>query len=180
MKIGDEVRVRSDSYAYGGTFRGCFGVIKSIYNGEGGNVGVKLSNLSNERSAKGLYYFNERELFMVGTDVDNSFVNGLSDTNRRYTNSFSIKDVIFNDPAVIVLWADGSKTVVKCSENDIFDPEKGLAMAISKKALGNQGNYYNTFKKYLSVYDEEEEAVSTLVAEIWNNVLGALYGRESK
>lgn len=70
------------------------------------------------------------------------------------TSSFSIKDVIFNDPAVIVLWNDGTKTVVKCSENDIFDPEKGLAMAISKKALGNQGNYYETFKKYLP---EEED-----------------------
>lgn len=70
------------------------------------------------------------------------------------TNPFSIKDVIFNDPAVIVLWNDGTKTVVKCDENDIFDPEKGLAMAISKKALGNQGNYYNTFKKYLP---EEED-----------------------
>lgn len=74
--------------------------------------------------------------------------------NKRYSNPFSIKDVIFNNPAVIVLWADGTKTVVKCSENDIFDPEKGLAMAISKKALGNQGNYYETFKKYLP---EEED-----------------------
>lgn len=175
MKIGDEVRVRSDSWAYSGAFHGCYGVVKSIYHGKGGNVGVKLSNLVNENSAKGLYYFNEEELLVVGTDVDNSFVNGLSNTNRRYTNPFSVKDVIFNDPAVIVLWNDGTKTVVKCSENDIFDPEKGLAMAISKKALGDQGNYYNTFRKYLSVYEEEEEAVSTLLAEIWNNTLGALY-----
>lgn len=74
--------------------------------------------------------------------------------SQTHTTSFSIKDVIFNDPAVIVLWNDGSKTVVKCSENDIFDPEKGLAMAISKKSLGNQGNYYETFKKYLP---EEED-----------------------
>lgn len=74
--------------------------------------------------------------------------------NSCSANPFSIKDVIFNDPAVIVLWNDGTKTVVKCSENDIFDSEKGLAMAISKKALGNQGNYYETFKKYLP---EEED-----------------------
>lgn len=60
-----------------------------------------------------------------------------------------ITDVIFNDPATIVLWGDGTKTVVKCSENDIYDPEKGLAMAISKKALGNNANYYKVFKKYI-------------------------------
>ena len=59
-----------------------------------------------------------------------------------------IEKVIFNEPATIVFWSDKTKTVVK-AENDTFDPEKGLAMAISKKALGNQGNYYNTFKKWL-------------------------------
>ena len=47
-----------------------------------------------------------------------------------------IKKVIFNDPATIVIWDDGTKTVVKCCEGDEFDPEKGLAMAVSKKALG--------------------------------------------
>lgn len=60
-----------------------------------------------------------------------------------------IKDVKFNDPATIVFWADGTKTVVKCQDGDIFDPEKGLAMAITKKALGNKGNYCNELKKWL-------------------------------
>lgn len=60
-----------------------------------------------------------------------------------------IKDVIFNDPATIVFWADGTKTVVQCQDDDTFDPEKGLAMAITKKALGNKGNYCNELKKWL-------------------------------
>ena len=61
-----------------------------------------------------------------------------------------IKDVIFNDPATIVFWMDGTKTVVKARDGEKFDPEKGLAMAISKKALGNnKSNYYNEFKKWL-------------------------------
>ena len=59
-----------------------------------------------------------------------------------------IKKVIFNPPATIVLWSDGSKTVVKCKDEP-FDKEKGLAMAISRKALGNRYDYYNVFKKYL-------------------------------
>ena len=66
-----------------------------------------------------------------------------------------IKDVIFNDPATIVFWADGTKTVVQCQDDDTFDPEKGLAMAITKKALGNKGNYCNEFKKWLP---KEKEA----------------------
>jgi hypothetical protein len=66
-----------------------------------------------------------------------------------------IEKVIFNAPATIVFWADNTKTVVK-AENEAFDPEKGLAMAISKKALGNKGNYFNTFTKWLKKYEEEQ------------------------
>ena len=57
--------------------------------------------------------------------------------------------VIYNDPATIAFWSDGTKTVVKAQPGDIFDPEKGLAMTIAKKACGNKGNYYNGFKKWL-------------------------------
>ena len=59
------------------------------------------------------------------------------------------KNVIFNDPATIVFWEDGTKTVVKCQDGDEFDPEKGLAMAIAKKAYGNKGSYCNKLKKWL-------------------------------
>ena len=68
-----------------------------------------------------------------------------------------IKNVIFNDPATIVFWEDGTKTVVKCQDGDEFDPEKGLAMAIVKKAYGNKGSYCNKLKKWLP----KEEQVDT-------------------
>ena len=68
------------------------------------------------------------------------------ETNNRLPK---IKKVIFNKPATIVLWADGTKTVVKAQEKERFNKEKGLAMAIAKKVLGNQGNYYDEFKKWI-------------------------------
>lgn len=79
--------------------------------------------------------------------------------SRNYTCMMPrIKKVIFNDPATIVFWKDGTKTVVK-SYKDEFDPEKGLAMAITKKALGNQGNYYNEIRKYVEPYYDEHKGV---------------------
>lgn len=75
-------------------------------------------------------------------------------TNKSTTNP-QIKDVIFNEPATIVFWSDSTKTVVKCQEDDIYDPEKGLAMAISKKVLGNGYDYYNIVKKYLKKYEKQ-------------------------
>ena len=72
-----------------------------------------------------------------------------------------IKDVIYNDPSTIVFWEDGTKTVVKC-KNEKFNPEKGLAMAFSKKMLGNKGNYYNIFKKWLPEEKSKNEQTISL------------------
>ena len=65
------------------------------------------------------------------------------------TMSDHIKKVVFNDPATIVIWEDGTKTVVKAQDGEHYDPEKGLAMAIAKKVNGNRHDYYNVFKKWL-------------------------------
>ena len=54
--------------------------------------------------------------------------------------------------------------VVK-AENEEFDPEKGLAMAISKKVLGNKGNYYETFKKWLPEKESELKSVWTTTVQ---------------
>lgn len=74
-----------------------------------------------------------------------------------YKPESKIKNVIFNDTATIVFWSDGTKTVVKCGENDIYDPEKGLAMAVAKKYLGtnkSHSNYMDEFKKWLPKEEE--------------------------
>ena len=71
-----------------------------------------------------------------------------------------IKQVIFNNPATIVFWTDNTKTIVK-AVNEKFDSEKGLAMAIAKKCLGNKGNYFNEFKKWIREEDFNYESVNT-------------------
>lgn len=97
---------------------------------------------------KALYKIDYTEYYRKDIDMTKQLVNSVFGAKR-----LDIKKVIFNDPATIVMWGDGTKTVVKCSENDIFDPEKGLAMAITKKALGNQGNYNAVIKKWTKDYE---------------------------
>lgn len=53
-----------------------------------------------------------------------------------------IKKVIFSDPATIVLWEDGTKTVVKTQKGDAYDPEKGLAIACMRKILSKKDYHY--------------------------------------
>lgn len=51
--------------------------------------------------------------------------------------------VIFNNPATIVIWDDGTKTIVKRQKGDRYDKEKGLALCYMKKALGNTSRQLN-------------------------------------
>ena len=80
-------------------------------------------------------------------------------------NMPGIKQVIFNDPATIVIWADGEKTVVKCQNGEPYDPEKGLAMAITKRALGNKGNYFDEIKKWTKEYKAKKAPVAGISEE---------------
>lgn len=84
----------------------------------------------------------------------------LYSNNRRVTNKkenpMKIKNVIFNEPATIVMWADGTKTIVKCQNGDVYSKETGLAVAIAKKALGNKGNFNEVFKKWIPEYGKED------------------------
>ena len=78
----------------------------------------------------------------------------------RANNPYAIEKVIFHDPATIIYWVNGDKTVVKCSEDDVYDREKGLAMAICKYALGD--NFKKVFKEWVP---EEEVEMMTLFAD---------------
>lgn len=57
--------------------------------------------------------------------------------NNLY-NTFEVKDILINGPATIVFWTDGTKTVVKCGAEDLYDAEKAVAMCFMKKALGSR------------------------------------------
>lgn len=49
----------------------------------------------------------------------------------------TIERIIFNDPATIVKWSDGTKTIVKVCEGDTFDYIQGVQQAIIKKMFGS-------------------------------------------
>lgn len=48
-----------------------------------------------------------------------------------------VKQVIYNEPATIVTFSDGSKVCVKCCEKDKFSKEAGLIYAIVKRLYSN-------------------------------------------
>ena len=158
FKFNDRVRVTTWSNEYNCKYRGMFGVVK--YVAYTGRYGIELDGLRNANSKMGLFWFDESHL-ILDKKVEETRIN-IEETRNALTYMFmnstygitihkdvEITKVIFNNPATIVFWSDGKKTVIKCAGDEAFDEEKGLAMAISKRVLGNQGNYYNEFKKWL-------------------------------
>lgn len=131
---------------------GVTGGAKLVMNGEIFDIGVdevaisRYCTPSAELTAHLLYSYDTKKPSVTYDTKKPSVTNGLP----RITN------VVFNDPATIVFWEDGSKTVVKCNPDcDFYDPEKGLVMAMVKKIYGNKGSYFNEIKKWIKKYDEE-------------------------
>lgn len=167
FKVGDRVKV---SYYTISELAGAYGTVR--------NANIALDLVEVEMLTTGKIFFLSPYLLTK--------VRSLADSRREGKHQDyvinnpdirdAIKNVIYNDPATIVFWDDGTKTVVKCGNED-FDPEKGLAMAISKKALGNKSNYYEVFKKWQP--KEDPEMVQMLTKAIFDNIMAAV-GRNTE
>lgn len=79
----------------------------------------------------------------------------------------TIERVICNDPATVVIWSDGTKTVVKCQDGDEYDPEKGLALCVAKKYFGNTGKYNDVFRQLLPLPEIPEIYEKPVIEHDW-------------
>lgn len=79
----------------------------------------------------------------------------VSEITKHKVNTLpEIKKVIFNPPATIVFWLDGTKTVVKCKEGEEFSEWAGIALCLAKKLYGP--NFHKIFRAHCS--DPEKTA----------------------
>lgn len=68
----------------------------------------------------------------------------------------SIEKVIFNPPATIILWEDGTKTVVKTRKGTEFNPYYGFTAAVTKKVYGSNSRV-NDFVEHAEWCHKEEK-----------------------
>ena len=71
---------------------------------------------------------------------DECYADEIADCERRDPPMWSVPDidrVVFNDPATIVFWEDGTKTVVKCAKDQTFERYAGFIAACAKKMFGS-------------------------------------------
>lgn len=56
----------------------------------------------------------------------------------QFKTSNLIKRVVFSDRKTIILWSDGSKTMVSCAEEEQLDPYMGFCAAFTKGFFGSK------------------------------------------
>lgn len=117
----------------------CIGINVKSVGMECGDDGLKIVGTLVPRSPRGYRKVYARDKYLE---------------SRHQTSIY--KKIIINPPATIVIWNDGTKTVVKATENDIYDPEKGVALCFFKK-------YFNAL--YRQVLKDANEAYKNKMEE---------------
>lgn len=147
----------------GGVKRAIFNYpIVVVYWNNGDMTVVKCSD--KENNARLEYFIIERESIM--NKPQKTKANG------------GVKKVIFNNPATIVYWNDGDKTVVKCHKDDVWNRWAGFAMAVCKKLVCNNDTvkFHQWMKKNCGEEEESTSAsvfsdnLSDMLEDLWNSI----------
>lgn len=93
---------------------------------------------------------------------------------ERVDNDSVISRVIFNNPATIIMWADGTKTIAKTHGDDVFDPEKGFAVACAKKLLGNGDAFRTEFAKWAPEAEPNIDGFKVGDRVVWDFNIGTV------
>ena len=105
---------------------------------------------------------------IVFDEFINGFVDGMTESVRHLENEFYknridlIDHVTFNGPATIIFFKDGTKTVLKCHDEDTYSIPTGFALALLKKILGGAA-YHKLCEEWLDyIYAAEKERLEAI------------------
>jgi len=96
---------------------------------------------------------NENDLNVKGTltiSCDSTNYSPVTSMTFKYCppeSSYIPKQITYSGKTTIVFWQDGTKTVVKCAENEEFVPEIGVAEAIAEKVFGSRNQFLKAVKR---------------------------------
>lgn len=111
-----------------------------------------------KKSVETMYIMNDSEYFK-GFDMRLNEV----DCNSLYPKPVKI---IYDPPATIVFWTDGTETVVKCSMDDEYNEYYGFLCALGKKMFGTNSH----LKKLIDEKAERhyiEDEFSKWIESLW-------------
>lgn len=164
MQIGCTVRILPDA-EYSGKFTGMTGKVNTYYGSakKGPKVGVEFPGMKNNCDS-GLFWFSVEKVEVLQTQTFMEYLMHDTDLTATLAEECSrmyrkrerlpfpdVKKVIFSGPKTIVLWADGTKTIVSCGEGDTYDYYSGFCAAVVKKLFGSTTHAKKVLGKVVQV-----------------------------
>lgn len=102
-------------------------------------------------------------------DDINCILNGPTKGYNKEENNMiisGIKNVFFNEvkKTTTVVFNDHTSVIVKCTDNDEFDPEMGLAMALARKCFGSRSKFQKAVAKWVATSAPKNEQLKKKAA----------------
>jgi len=82
-----------------------------------------------------------------GAGCDEAYERYIDDSNEEEEEVMGTKRVIFSGKVTAVIWDDSTKTIVRCTESDMYDKTKGFLMAYFQKHSGLSKKQTSNFFK---------------------------------
>lgn len=186
FNIGDRVEVNDIRYVYYGRKGTIIGIkeigpyTKPIYtialdgawtlddDGQGHEIEVNASSLA-KTPRKNI----EEETITMGLRSCKTLYRNLKEFQDKRIGSademknVDVKKIIFNGPKTIVLWTDGTKTIVSMSKDETnFDPEAAFCAAYTKKMFGTNSKIKRVIKEKSNIEQHQRIVEEKLKEEL--------------
>lgn len=186
LQIGDRVEVNDICYAYYGRKGTIIGIkeigpyTKPIYtialdgawtlddDGQGHEIEVNASSLA-KIPRKNI----EEETITMGLRSCKTLYRNLKEFQDKRIGSademkkLDVKKIIFNGPKTVVLWTDGTKTIVSMSKDETnFDPEAAFCAAYTKKLFGTNSKIKRVIKEKSNIEQHQRIVEEKLKEEL--------------
>lgn len=77
--------------------------------------------------------------------------------SKEVKEYFTPEKIIYNGPCTIVFWSDGTKTIVRLAEGDIFNPYNAFNAALAKKIFGTNNEVKRIVETGEVIKDKKEK-----------------------
>jgi len=103
----------------------------------------------------------EKEMATAETDYNNAitYTVGCTFVEPNKYNNLKPERVIYSGRTTICIWKDGTKTVVKTTDDDHMTKEHGVAMAIMKKLFNSRQEFLRVVNSGYDVIEEAKKRV---------------------
>lgn len=104
--------------------------------------GISIGITFHRYISDGAYWFSENDIRLYNTPHGS---NDVIDT-PELAGGMQVDKIIYSGPKTIILWHDGTKSIVSCSEDDHYDYCAGFCAVVTQKVFGTNSQIRKLLK----------------------------------